>query len=275
MELTRSISLREWLDTSADVRSRGAVGFMAGILIILLYVVIRFAVYALFPTEPFCERVVVGGVQIAANCSPRPRQVEWWVRDTIMDGPRLLATGLALMVGRYFWGLEQLGWHRRLPARGLIMGGVITVLLMLGSLFRAVPITYPARVLLVLTISSVVVALAEETLFRGVVFKGLDDWYGTSAALFGSTTLFTVYHVQAQPLERWPSIFCIGLIYAVLRWQGVGLVWLVISHAVSDSVIYLGTMGPPLAAWWDWMTLGLTAAVAMGYYVWAIRSSRD
>lgn len=56
-----------------------------------------------------------------------------------------------------------------------------------------------APALIVLTLSSVLVACWEEILYRGVFVNAISDWKGTRAAVWGSSFLFTIMHVQAQP----------------------------------------------------------------------------
>jgi len=261
-----SISLREWLDTSATAAARGKAGFVAGMVLVLSYVAMRFLVYVIFPIESI-ERIP--GVAVVY----RPGLYPWWVRDTIMDVPRLLTFGLALWVGRYFWGFQRVGWHANRPGLGVIGGAVVVALVFMEAVFRAGPFGYSFTQLMVLSGSSVIVALCEETLFRGVLFTALSEWLGTTVAMWGSAALFTVYHVQAQPVAGWPTIFLIGLFAAVLRWQGVGLAWLIAGHAAADSVFYLGTQGPARFEWWPPSALLLQASVALGYYRWATRAA--
>jgi hypothetical protein len=51
-------------------------------------------------------------------------------------------------------------------------------------------------------------------------------------------------HVQAQPVSQWPSIFLSGVLFAVMRVEGVGLLWLIVVHAAFDALFLLGPTGP-------------------------------
>ena len=246
-------------------RTRGRAGLAAGILIALGYVVARFFIYRMFPTGSV-EKIPGVGVMY------RPGPYEWWVRDTIMDVPRLLMFTLALLAGRYFWGMRQIGWHASRPVLGLIGGAVIVAFVLSGVAFRARPFDLLLHQLLIVSVSSLIVAASEETLFRGVIFRALHDWRGATVAMWGSAALFTVYHVQAQPLHGWPPIFLTGLFAAVLRWQGVGLAWLIGGHAAADALVYLGGQGPVRVTWWPTLALALQLAVVIGYYLSATRS---
>jgi len=263
MTLREEMSLRGRLETSLDKNSRAKVALIAGILIVLLYAAMRFITYRMFPVD-WIVKTIPG---VGALYEPAP--YKWWVRDTIMDVPRLIAFGLALWVGRYCWGLKQVGWHAGFPVRGLTGGAVAALLTLTGGVLRAKPYDYSAGVLLILAFSSVIVALCEETLFRGVIFKSLYDISGAAWALWGSSALFAIYHVQAQPLVSWPATLMIGLFLAVLRWQGVGLVWLVLSHAVADGVFYLGSYGTPRYNWWPAVEWSLQIGIPLCYYIWA------
>ena len=236
-------------------------------LVAVAYLATRFFVYRMFPTGSV---ETIPGVGVLYQPGP----YEWWVRDTIMDVPRLLTFALALWTGRYFWGLEQIGWHANRPVLGLIGGSVIVAFVLSDVAFRTRPFDLPLYQLLVLSASSVIVAACEETLFRGVIFNGLNDWRGATVALWGSAALFAIYHVQAQPLDAWPKIFLTGLFAAVLRWQGVGLAWLVGGHAAADALAYLGSEGPSRFVWWPTLALALQIAVIIGYYLWATRAKR-
>jgi len=236
-----------------------------GMAIMLAYAAMRYVVYAMFPIESF---ETIPGVAAIYH----PGRYEWWVRDTIMDGPRLVSLAASLWVGRYFWSLERLGLHARRPVLGVIGGSGMAALVLLNAVFGAKPFEYTSVQLVILSASSVIVAAHEELLYRGVLFKALYDWVGTRAALIGSAALFAVFHVQAQPVGYWPSLFLIGLLAAALRAQGVGLVWLMAGHAVADSVFYLGTQGPARLAWWPWAALLVQLGVALGAYTWAIRT---
>jgi membrane protease YdiL (CAAX protease family) len=258
------IGLRQWLETLADPKARAASALIAGVLIMVMCMAARFVIYWTFPVRsvekiPGLEAVIIGP------------GYEWWVRDTIMDVPRLVAFGLTLWVGHYFWGFDGLGWHARRWRLGLVWGSVGAALILSGSLLGTESNAYPLRILAVLSLSSIIVALHEETLFRGVLFNALRDVGGGQWAIWAPTALFTVYHVQAQPIEGWPSIFASGLLLVVLRWQGVGLVWLVLSHAVGDSIIYFGSHGSARTAWWPPLALVLRLCIPVAYFVWAKR----
>ena len=262
---TRQRDLSEWLERLPEHKARAGVGLIVGVTIMLAYVAARFVIYQGFPLRDTLMTYEGGRL---VRVSPG---FFWWMRDTIMDVPRLMAFSAALWTGRYLWGLNALGWHARRWKLGLIWGAIAAALVMSHGLFREGPLQ-PTPVIVVLAVSSLIVALCEETLFRGLLFKALYDLGGKDAATWLSAALFTVYHVQAQPIEGWPSIFASGLLYAVLRWQGVGLMWLIASHALGDALIYLCGDKASTVAWWPAVALALRLGVPVGYFIWATRT---
>jgi hypothetical protein len=152
---------------------------------------------------------------------------------------------LALFQGLRVWGREALGFHGRGGGAALLVFvSFFGVLWLPDHWLRSQEKLLGAAPILVLVGSSVLVGLWEEILFRGVLLNAIRDWKGTRAAIFGSSFLFTVMHVQAQPLVSWPSLFLAGLVFAALRVQGVGLWWLILGHAVFDTLALVGPMGP-------------------------------
>jgi membrane protease YdiL (CAAX protease family) len=257
--------LPEWLETLPDHKARAGLGLIAGVAIVLAYVAARFVVYQNLPlrdTQAFWQ----GGRFV--RVSPG---FYWWMRDTIMDVPRLIAFGAALWTGRYLWGLSALGWHARCWRLGLTWGGIGAALIVAYSLFRDGAL-HPGPVLIVLAVSCLIVALYEETLFRGLLFNALYDLGGRDPAIWLSAALFTVYHVQAQPIISWPAIFTMGLLYGVLRWQGVGLMWLIASHALGDALILLCGDEASYVPWWPPIALALRLGIPLGYFIWATRA---
>jgi membrane protease YdiL (CAAX protease family) len=221
-------------------------------VITLLYMAIRFVVYAVYPLEHWWH---------------------WWARDTLMDIPRLLAFSLSLWAGVCLWGRRSFGWHAGRPGLGLGLGGLAVALWMMEHVLHVKTFNYPQHMFLVLCLNSLIVALLEETLFRGVILHALYDWHGTAVALWGSSALFAVYHIQAQPVSSWPSIFLVGFLFAVMRCQGVGLWWMILAHAALDSLVFLGSYGPPQFVWWSSMVCALEALFVGAYYLWSRQPS--
>lgn len=143
-----------------------------------------------------------------------------------------------------------------------------------------------------------VVAVGEEVLFRGIVFRMLDDRWGTIAALIVSALIFGFVHITNANATVWSSIAIAaeaGLqLAAVYKWSGslwapIGVHWSwnffqgpVFGFAVSGndtaSVITPAIQGP---AWLTGSTFGAEASVpavvlglamAIGFLYWWKRS---
>ena len=78
------------------------------------------------------------------------------------------------------------------------------------------------------------VGLVEELLFRGLLYRLLEDWRGVRWAIWGSSIAFIFWHIFGQgPLAGFSALL-IGLLFALLRWRGGGIVGLIVLHALWD-----------------------------------------
>jgi hypothetical protein len=99
-----------------------------------------------------------------------------------------------------------------------------------------------------------------------VLLNAIRDWKGTRAAIWGSSFLFTIMHVQAQPVSQWPGIFLSGVLFAMMRVQGVGLVWLIAVHAAYDALALLGPTGQESKPGLSLFLFLLRGAFVVAYY---------
>ena len=77
--------------------------------------------------------------------------------------------------------------------------------------------------------------LAEEYLFRGLLYRALDrDWSGWRAVL-GAAAFFTVYH----PLLAWPPVFCVGAVNCLLFKKTRRLLPCIVLHMTYNAVLLL------------------------------------
>jgi membrane protease YdiL (CAAX protease family) len=76
--------------------------------------------------------------------------------------------------------------------------------------------------------------MVEELLFRGIIFRLLEDWKGIQWAIWGSSVAFGFWHFFGQgPIVGVATMF-IGLLFALLRWRSGGIVGLIVLHALWD-----------------------------------------
>lgn len=232
---------------SSASQARGRYATFLGLLVFFLFAALRFGVYAAIPAPSF---------------------EAWIVRDTVMDMPRLLALALSLRIGLLHWGRIGLGLHLQHARKALALSLLFFGVWYPPFWFRATPYDMRLGPLLVLSASSVLVALWEEILYRGVLLNSLRDWLGTRAALWGSSLLFTIMHVQAQPIGAWPSVFLVGVVFALMRIDGIALTWIICFHWALDSFVYLGAHGEPTLSGVDFICLALEALFVVVYLLY-------
>ena len=128
------------------------------------------------------------------------------------------------------------------------------------------------------------VGLCEELLFRGLVYRALDNWLGVRWAIWGSSVGFAVWHIGQGPLVAVAMLFY-GLVFALIRWRSAGIVGLVIVHGLIDFSAMLMLpgldvtgLGRPNVPKPGLLVLGLALLVAAPLITWMVRpgaSSKD
>lgn len=188
----------------------------SALFIIILYMAVRAVIYARLPATDYAS---------------------WFVRDVLMTVPRVAMFLLSLLALR---GMRGTSW---LKVRGLD-GAVLLIAVLLGEGLAIASFQWappPANDIALLGwITTLAVAFFEETCFRGVLFQSLKERLSPLKAAAVSSLIFTVYHLQAQPLTTWPGIFLVGFSFCAAYYRGAGLIWLVLAHELIDAV-YLST----------------------------------
>lgn len=75
--------------------------------------------------------------------------------------------------------------------------------------------------------------LAEEYLFRGLLFRALDREWGGWKAVVGSAAFFAIYH----PPLAWPLVFSLGTLNALLFKKKRRLAPAVVLHMLYNAVV--------------------------------------
>ena len=163
---------------------------------------------------------------------PATDYTAWFFRDTIMTMPRTAGFILSLWVLR---GVPGTFW---LKIKSLD-GAVILLMILTGEAFAISSFTWVLSFSEILAWvgwgTTLAVAFFEETCFRGVLFNSLKVNMTPLKAALVSTLIFTVYHIQAQPIAAWPGIFLIGFSLCAAYHRGAGLIWLVLVHELMDG----------------------------------------
>ena len=106
---------------------------------------------------------------------------------------------------------------------------------------------------IVYVLTSILVGIREELLYRGVLFNLLEPRAGTIITVILSTVIFSAYHLGAVPL--FPQVFAeiailsvvLGLIYSRSR----SLLAVMALHAAYDAIWFLGPyLSSPLSDIW-------------------------
>jgi membrane protease YdiL (CAAX protease family) len=130
------------------------------------------------------------------------------------------------------------------------------------------------------------VGLVEELLFRGLVYRALEDWLGGAGhkhaargAIWGSAFGFMLWHIFGQGPLLGISSLVIGLAFALIRWQAGGIVGLIVLHALWDleSILLVAgdnstlfSQGYPSVTSPGLLWLGTALLVLTPLYVWLI-----
>jgi len=112
-----------------------------------------------------------------------------------------------------------------------------------------------------------IAAVFEELVFRALLFRILEETFGTSGALFGSAALFSVVHLTNNGVH---AITPLTITLAGLMWAGIFIVWrnvwvVAAHHACWNATIFL--IGVPLSGE-NWQTLAPWETAVRGSDLW-------
>jgi membrane protease YdiL (CAAX protease family) len=143
-----------------------------------------------------------------------------------------------LFIGLRRWNWSQLGLNRNgigltLVCGTAILGGRLMIILSVDWAVHTAKLTWLSFIGNLLFYFGLV-GLVEELLFRGLVYRLLDDWRGVHWAIWGSSFGFGLWHVFGQGPLVGLATMVIGLLYAQIRWRGGGIVGLIVLHALWD-----------------------------------------
>jgi len=145
-----------------------------------------------------------------------------------------------LLIGLRRWNLGQLGlnWHGL--GLSLTCGTVVLTILVLGRLATDLspspqPLTL-RRLAGEIAFYFGLVGPIEELLFRGLIYRALDEWRGARWAIWGSALAFGLYHIGWQGLLGALGCAFLGLLFGAIRWRAGGIVGLILMHGLIDVV---------------------------------------
>jgi membrane protease YdiL (CAAX protease family) len=143
-----------------------------------------------------------------------------------------------LFIGLRRWNITQLGLNRQgiglTLACGLaILAGRLMIILSIDWAVHPVQKTW-LRLAGDLIFYFGLVGLVEELLFRGLIYRLLEDWRGARLAIWGSSCGFGLWHVFGQGPLIGMATLVIGLLFAQIRWRSGGVVGLIVLHGLWD-----------------------------------------
>ncbi len=147
--------------------------------------------------------------------------------------------GGVLFIGLRRWAWDQLGLNWRGMGLSLVCGAVLLAERLLAQ--RALGLPLGLRPIALWRIVGEVafyfglVGLVEELLFRGLIFRALENWRGPDLAILGSSLGFALWHVGWMGLLV-IAPFLLGLLFGLIRWRAGGIVGLIAVHGLFDIV---------------------------------------
>ena len=186
-------------------------------------------------------------------------------------------------IGRRRWSWDELGVNRNGLRLSLACGVVILTarLLIIRGIEWSVqppPLTW-LNLVGSLLFYFFLVGLVEELLFRGLLYRLLEDWGGVRWAIWGSSFGFLLWHIFGQGLVVGMATFLIGLLFALIRWRAGGILGLIVIHALWDLETVLlvadsnaAILGPELFSFKNltMIRLGTILLILTPIYLWKI-----
>lgn len=171
---------------------------------------------------------------------PRVEGVGFWVFQSLAY-VYVLAGTLYIGLGRWSW--RQLGVNR--AGMGLSLACAASILAGRLLIIRSVNLGLgPPGYSAVELIGGILfylglVAVVEELLYRGLIYRALDDWLGVRWAIWGSSFGFLLWHIVGQGPIIGLTAFFFGLLFALLRLRAGGLLGVILLHGLFDVQTFL------------------------------------
>lgn len=205
-------------------RPRHTSALIGSLAVIVAYTLVRAGVYHFYPVTSL---------------------ETWYNRVVLMNIPRLGALDALLLLNRC-WNLARFDLPLKDFRRAVFLG-FVPVAVWLFYFSGGDGQQFTPTMMMGGFLTSLIVGAYEEYAFRGPMLFALRERMSLLATVMISSALFTIYHIQAQRLDIWPTIFLTGVILANLRFRGLSIGWLALIHAVIDTYMFIfptNTVGP-------------------------------
>jgi membrane protease YdiL (CAAX protease family) len=188
-----------------------------------------------------------------------------------------------IFIGRRRWGWSALGVNRQGIGLSLACGLALLLgrqLVLLSVDWGIAAPSYGWFALLGQALYYIgLVGLVEELLFRGLVYRALEEWRDVRWAIWGSSLGFVLWHIFGQGLLVGATTFVLGLIFALMRWRAGGIIGLILVHGLYDlqgvlqisgsTEEIMGRPAPQLLYPWL-LRLGFALMLLTPVYLWKI-----
>jgi len=215
---------------------------------------------------------------------PRVHGTEW--STPVQSAVYVYLIAGALLIGLRRWSWDQLGLNRKGIGFALACGAVVILGRLVVLVATSIPLGFQFATLDRIAGETayyfLLVGLCEELVFRGLMYRALDEWRGTRWAIWGSSLGFGLFHLGHGDPTIVVAVF-IGALFAAIRWRTGGIVGLIVVHALYD--LSVAAIVPDLTMDylirqvqihnWFLVALGYAIMIATGIYLWKAPLRRE
>lgn len=147
----------------------------------------------------------------------------------------------------------------------------VAIALVIPFLFRGCSLDGRLITAIVFALTSIVVGLREEILYRAVFLNLLQPRIGIVGSLLFSTVVFVLYHYGAQPFTAlWlTECACMSLLFGLIYIRSGSLLTVTAIHSIYDGIWFLGPyIKVPIAE--IWKPAFLISALALVVVWWRV-----
>lgn len=222
-----------------------------GGFIFLLYFLLRYFVY---------------------NNTDDHRYLDWAIRDTVMNIPRLVCLLLIFI----HIPIKEIGFGRKILKNDIYVIGLLSIsLIAIDYFIGGMAFNFYNSYLVVyvlISIGGIFSSLFEEVLFRGIFFTKIREYMGVNLSILISTALYTLLYIGAQPTYLLPINFLYGFILGSIRARGRSI-WIVILihfvHSLPET--FFGEIKQFSNEYWLYIFSYIILAV-VSYYMFVYRT---
>lgn len=206
-------------------------------------------------------------IYVLAGALSQHYQLDKMAQVLIGDGI-LALMGLRIVARRGWW--QEAGLAPAPTASVWTLALVPLLLAFRGLLDGGLAMPAPGYAVVML-IAALLVGFVEELFFRGLFMRALQPM-GARAMILGSTLTFGVMHglnilagqAGLMTLIQIGWAFAVGFAYAAFRLRTRSIWPLIVAHALTDFVAWLGVAESPLT----WASVAVVAVAFIGYGAW-------